>query len=102
MPILENQGLQSGLQNSELEHFSKGKGINTESTQIYCKERKKGWWNSLLQLPWIHCIGEVEWNSLANSGSCKSQACAMALNYSVRNKNLKPVSGINNWKEITV
>ena len=41
MSVLENQGLQNGIQNLGLEHFSKGKEISIESAKIYFKERKK-------------------------------------------------------------
>lgn len=40
MSVLDNQGLQNGLQNPGLEHFVKGKGINTESTKITVKKDK--------------------------------------------------------------
>lgn len=41
MSVLDNHWLQNGLQNPGLDHFSKGKGINTESTKITVKKDKK-------------------------------------------------------------
>lgn len=88
---MENQGLQYDSQNIELDKFYKDKEVNTEPAKIYCKKKPSD------EISFgIHCIREMEWKYRANSGSCKSGACIMALNYGVRNKDLKPVSGINN------
>jgi hypothetical protein len=78
-------------------HLSEGKEVSNESAKIYCEVEKEPF-DEISSATLLNslCQRKVEWNSQANSRSHKSGACVMALNYSVRNKDLKPICGINN------